>query len=62
MPSRDWRLNAVARDATNGAVLADLATLVLHDNGARDVVNSAALSAIAVAADIIREDGGRAAS
>jgi hypothetical protein len=62
MPSRDWRLNAVARNATNGAVLADLATLVLHESGARDVVNSSALGAIAIAADLIREDGGRAAS
>ncbi len=62
MPSRDWRLNAIARDATNGAVLADLATLVLHESGAREVVNSSALGAIAIAADLIREDGGRAAS
>jgi hypothetical protein len=62
MPSRDWRLNSVARDAASGAVLADLATLVLHDSGARDVINSGALGAIAIAADLIREDGGRAAS
>jgi hypothetical protein len=61
MPSTDWRLNAVAREAENGAVLADLATRVLQGNGRREAISSRALSAIAAAADYLREEGGRLA-
>ena len=63
MPSRDWRLNAVAREAESGAVIADLATLVLREARLREVINPEALSSIAIAVDQIREGGGnRAAS
>jgi hypothetical protein len=59
MPSREWRLNAVAREAENGAVLAELATRILGDRGRREVISSRALGAISAAADLFREEGGR---
>jgi hypothetical protein len=62
MPSREWKLNAVAREAENAAVLADLASRILHDGGRRETISSRALGAIAVATDLMREEGGRAAS
>jgi hypothetical protein len=61
MPSRDWRLNAVARESENGAVLADLATRVLQGGGLNKAINSRALTAVASAADFLREEGGRLA-
>lgn len=62
MPSRDWKLNAVARDAENAAVIADLATRILHDEGRKETIGSRSLGAMAVAADLIREESDRAAS
>jgi hypothetical protein len=62
MPSRDWKLNAVAREAENGAVIADLATRILHDEGRKETIGSRSLGAISVAADLIREESNLAAS
>jgi hypothetical protein len=62
MPSREWRLNAVAREAESGAVLADLASRILLDGGRSEVINSRGLNSIALAADLVREEGNRAAS
>ena len=62
MPSREWKLNAVAREAENAAVIADLATRILHDEGRSETIGSRSLGAIAVAADLVREEGDRAAS
>lgn len=59
MPSRDWRLNAVARNAESGAVLAELATRILFDCGRPEVVSARALGSIAAAADFLREEGER---
>jgi hypothetical protein len=61
MPSAQWRLNAVAREADSGAVVADLATRVLHSAGRRDRVTSAGLNALAVVADFIRQEAHRVA-
>lgn len=61
MPSASWRLNAVARWADNGAVLADLASRVLHTAGRKEQVPSAALAALADAADLLRDEGGQVA-
>ena len=62
MPTREWRLNAVAREAESGAVLSDLASRVLKDQGRQETVNGRALAALTLAADLLREEGGRVAS
>lgn len=61
MPSRQWRLNAIARWADSGAVVADLSTRVLTGKGQKDRVSSTALGAIAIITDFIREEGDQVA-
>jgi hypothetical protein len=62
MPSRDWKLNAVAREAESGAIIAELATRVLRDQGRKETVGSRSLSAVAIATDLLREEKDRVAS
>lgn len=61
MPSPQWRLNAVARDAERGALLAELATRSLRDAGRRDSVPSTALNAVVSVADYLRQEDERVA-
>lgn len=56
MPSAQWRLNAVARSADNGAVVADLANRVLRSSERPDRVPSTALNAVAAVVDFIRQE------
>lgn len=61
MPSSPWRLNAIARWADNGAVLADLASRVLQAAGRKEQIRSSALNALAGVADMLRDEGGQVA-
>lgn len=61
MPSAQWRLNSVAREADSGAVVADLATRVLQSAGRRDRVTSTGLNALAIVADFLRQEADRVA-
>lgn len=61
MPSSAWRLNAIAREAERGALLAELATKTLQEAGSTDRVQAKALNSIASVADFMRQEGDQVA-
>jgi hypothetical protein len=61
MPSGQWQLNAIARDAERGAMFADLATRTLRDAGRKETVSAVSLNALAGVADYLRQEDDRVA-